>query len=401
MRTILYPKWLVDGVSLHEKENTAVVISGNRIDAVLPAGEIQFQPNDVVIKLDNQTVMPGLINNHVHTVLLGNKTPFPMSQLDSEVTMTLRAANNIKLALHSGVTMVRECGGKGTVTTELRDAQKSGTVEGSRMFCSGWPITITGGHVRYFGGEADGIEGLTRMVRKVVGVGADFVKVMASGGGTPGSMSNYPAYTLEEMSLIVRLSHDFGKLVAAHCIATASIEQAIDAGVDMIEHALFIAPDQAMTFDDRVAEKLAKSKIPVTTTLCPFSDALETSKPGLPEFERWSRMLAKQYEFFAKMKKMDITLLAGSDAGWLGSPFTGFWKELYELTCCGLTPVEAIIAATRLPAETLRLDQDFGTVVSGKVADLTVVNGNIAKDILFAKQIHSVFQDGKLVVHNN
>jgi len=400
MRTVLFPKWIIDVDSNQVKEGYGVILSGNRIESVLPAAAVQSQPGDQVVRLNNQTLMPGLINHHVHSVLLGNKTPFVMSQLDSEVTMTLRAAYNMKVSLQSGVTMVRDCGGVGTVTTELRDTIKAGTAEGSRMFCSGWPITITGGHVRYFGGEADGIEGLTRMVRKVVGVGADFVKVMGSGGGTPGSLSHYPAYTLEELKHIVQLSHDFGKLVAVHCIATASIEQAVDAGVDMIEHALFFAPDQSMQFDERVAEKLAKSKIPVTTTLCPFSDVLDTSAPGDPEYDRRSGMLQKQYEYFAKMKALGITLLAGSDAGWLASPFNGFWKELYELTNCGLTPIEAIVAGTKLPAQTLRLDHDFGSVESGKIADLTIVNGNIAEDILLVKQVHSVYQDGKLVVKN-
>ena len=100
-------------------------------------------------------------------------------------------------------------------------------------------MTITGGHTRHMGGEVDGIDGLRRMVRRLVGLGADYIKVMAAGGGTPGSLPQFPSFTTEELTVVVETAHDLGRKVSMHCIATESIDRAVTAGADMIEHAMF------------------------------------------------------------------------------------------------------------------------------------------------------------------
>ena len=140
---------------------------------------------------------------------------------------------------------MRDCGARGTLAIDVRDAQARGQVTGSRLVACGWPITITGGHTRNFGGEADNADGLRVMVRRKVSLGADFVKVMASGGGTPGSLANYPSYSTDELRVIVETAHGLGKKVVAHCICVQAIENAVDASVDFIEHAMFTTPDRS------------------------------------------------------------------------------------------------------------------------------------------------------------
>lgn len=98
------------------------------------------------------------------------------------------------------------------------------------------------------------------------------------------------------------------------------------------------------------------------------------------------------------MKDAGVRLIAGSDAGWLASPFNGFWKELFELTNCGFSTLEAVIAGTKLPADAMGISDDFGTIAAGKVGDIVVVNGNLSEDIMLIRQIHSVYQNGELVV---
>ncbi len=181
---------------------------------------------------------------------------------------------------------------------------------------------------------------------------------MAAGGGTPGSLPQYPSFSLEEMRAIVDTAHGLGRLVSAHCIATQSIENAVDAGVDLIEHAMFQAPNGSTAFDERIAEKLARSGIPVTPTLQVFRD-LTDELPDDADRSRWQYRQETQRTCVARLRDMGIPILAGSDAGWRATAFNTFWKELDELHACGLSPVEVIHSATGAVAHALGKGDEF------------------------------------------
>jgi imidazolonepropionase-like amidohydrolase len=395
-RTILYPDQIIDGTAAAPVTEHAVVIVDGVIAAVTPSAQIDVTDDDVEFQLPGLTLIPGLINNHVHLELPGDNTPFvPWIDLQSDAALALWAAYNASQSLRAGVTTVRDCGGRGTTVFDVRQAQHEGRIDAARIISCGWTLTITGGHTRQFGGEVDGEIGLRRAVRDVISRGADYVKVMAAGGGTPGSLPQYPSFTTEELTAIVETAHSLGRKVSAHCIATGSIENAVDAGVDMIEHASFYGPDQIPRLDERIAEKLAAAGIPVTPTLQVARDMADLN--AADEDPRWQRRLETQRGIVRTLHELGVPLLAGSDAGWRATAFDTFWKELDELALCGLSPVEVIHAATGAVSEVLGTDHVFGTIQPGRSADLVAVAGNLEDDITVLSNVEMVMQAGRIV----
>ncbi|MDP9368555.1 MAG: amidohydrolase family protein [Chloroflexota bacterium] len=397
MRTVLRPTWIIDGTGSPAFTDHAVALVEGLIDAVIPIPELDARDDDLVIDLPGTTLIPGLINNHVHLVLPGDNTPFvPWIDTQSDAALALRAAHNAETSLRTGVTTVRDCGGRGSTVLDLREAQVNGLANGARVISCGWPLTITGGHTRHFGGEVDGEDSIRTMVRKVVGLGADYVKVMAAGGGTPGSLPQYPSFTVRELRVIVETAHDLGRLVAAHCIATASIENAVEAGVDLIEHASFFGPELILRFDARVAEKLARAGIPVTPTLQVNRDLADLLPDG-PERTRWALRQQAQREIIGALRDLGVPLLAGSDAGWRATAFDTFWKELDELVECGLSAEAAIHVATGAVSRALGVEDRYGTIRPGQIADLVAIEGQVGVNIRCLREVRGVLQTGKVV----
>lgn len=397
-RLVLQPDRVIDGTGAPPLERHVVIVDGATIGAVVPSAEYSAQVGDDVFELPGRTLMPGLINNHVHLVLPGDNTPFvPWIDLQSDATLALWAAHNIQRSLQAGVTTVRDCGGRGTTVLDLRQAQADGLVPGASVIACGWTLTITGGHTRQFGGEVDGEVALARAVRKVVARGADYVKVMASGGGTPGSLSQYPSFTAAELRVIVETAHGLGRQVCAHCIASESIANAVAAGVDLIEHASFYGPDLIPHYVERLAEQLAQAGIPVTPTLQVSRDMVDQS-PDEAERSLWQRRQETQRVIVGKLRELGVPLLAGSDAGWRATAFDTFWKELDELVACGLSPLEALHAATGAVSAALGRGDEFGVIRAGQRADLVAVAGNPADNIQRVKDVRLVVQSGEVVV---
>ena len=393
-KTVLLPEWLVDGTGAEAATGQAVVVEGERIVAMSPAAALPDDPDATVVRLDGMTLLPGLINNHVHLVLPGDGTPFvPWVDLQSDAALALVAAGNLAASLAAGVTTVRDCGGRGTTVLDVRAAQAAGTIPGARVIACGWPLTITGGHTRQFGGEVDGADGIRRMVRRVVALGADYVKVMASGGGTPGSLPLRPSFSAEELRVLVDEAHSLGRMVSAHCIATESVSRAVAAGVDMIEHASFAGLDGAYRLDPQVADALAAAGIPVTPTLQVARDMVDML-PDSPERSLWQERREAHLGVLRALRERGVPLLAGSDAGWRATAFGTFHKELEELTACGLSAVAVVNAATGAVAAALGVP-DRGTVAPGMVADLVAVHGDLAADIRRVRDVAAVWRGGE------
>jgi imidazolonepropionase-like amidohydrolase len=393
LRLLLHPDWLVDGTGSEARSDTAVLISDGTIEAVGPAAELAL-PGVTPLRFEGATLLPGLINHHVHLNLPGDNSPFvPWLDAQSDASLALHAAANARRSLAAGITTVRDCGGRGTTVLDTRDAQTAGLTGGARIVSCGWPITISGGHTRQMGGEADGADALRRMVRQLVAKGADFIKVMASGGGTPGTLPQFPSFSTEELRVIVATAHDLGRRVTMHCIATASIAHAVAAGADLIEHAMFYSPDLSQRFEPAVAERLAKAGTPVTPTLQVARDMVEfyAESDGLA---LWQRRRERGIEIASCLRELGVPLLAGSDAGWRATTFDSFWKELDELVAVGFSPVQAIAAATGGPAQALGQTDITGAIRPGLRADLLVVNGDAAADIRCLRNVWAIFQNG-------
>src|ERR1700694_5049542 len=204
MRTLIYPEWLIDGTGAAALEGHALLVgSDGRIEAVGRAGELEPNETDVVVRAAGQTLLPGLINMHAHLTLASENAAFvPYMDAHSDVALALRAAHNAAASLRAGVTTVRDCGSRGRTVLDLRAAIADRLVHGSRIVSAGCALTISGGHMRPFGGEVDGVDGVRQMVRRLVSAGADFIKVAGSGGGTPGSLTEYPSFSADEFQAI-------------------------------------------------------------------------------------------------------------------------------------------------------------------------------------------------------
>ncbi len=268
---------LIDGAGTEPRDMVDVTVESGMITGVRDAAS--SAPGEV-LDLSNYTLMPGLINMHTHTVLPGDGSSFEDWMEQPDEILLLTAFANARTALLSGVTTIRDCGGKGTLMFRLRDAIRAGIVEGPRFILSGYPLTITGGHCRYFGGETDGVDGMREAARQVLKYGADFVKIMASGGGTVGTNSQYPSFEVEELRAAIDEAHKVRKPASCHTIATESIVRALDAGTDHIEHCSFMAPDTSWQFDEAIARRVAEQDVYVTPTLQVMIDRINALIEG-------------------------------------------------------------------------------------------------------------------------
>ena len=404
--TTIRAGWLIDGTGTEPRRGVVLTIEHGVITRLGGDGDI---PRDAaVLDLGEYTVLPGLINMHAHTVLPGDGTPFEeWMQLPDELLL-LQAHANALTALQSGVTTIRDCGGKGTLMFRLREAIRAGIVAGPRLVLSGRPLTITGGHCRYFDGEVDGPDGMRRAARQLLKEGADFIKIMASGGGTVGTYPQFPSFDVDELRAAIAEAHKIGKPASCHCTASAAIALALDAGTDHIEHCFFVAPDTTWQFDEGLARRVAESGVYVTATLQVMEDAMVAMK------ERYSQGIATAQEAqivtgtpnrtadsianIRCLHELGVPIVAGNDAGWRYTGFDDFYEELQYLERAGLTPLAAIHAATGLAARACQLAGVTGTLAVGRAADLLAVAGDPLGDLGVLKDPALVLAAGRTVV---
>jgi imidazolonepropionase-like amidohydrolase len=397
MRTLIYPEWLIDGTGNAARQENALVFTDHGIEAVGPATEIVANEGDNVVRAPGMSLLPGLINMHAHLSLASDDAPFiPYMDAHSDVALGLRAAHNAAASLAAGVTTIRDCGSRGRTVLDLIGARAKGLLKIPRILAAGCALTISGGHMRPFGGEVDGVEGCRQIVRRLVSSGADFIKMAGSGGGTPGSLTDYPSFSVAEMEATVETAHGLGRRVTVHCTAAAAIERALAARVDSLEHGYFGAPGNFQAFEQRLADGLAEARISVTPTLQVFRDMAELLPAG-PERDSWQRRREVLLTNAGRLRQAGVRLTAGSDAGWRFTRFDNYWRELEEMRTCGMSPLEVIHAATGAAAEAVGRQDEFGTLRAGLSADLLLVEGNAAEDISAVGSVRSVYVESRLL----
>jgi imidazolonepropionase-like amidohydrolase len=279
----------------------------------------------------------------------------------------------------------------------LRDAIRAGIVAGPRLVLCGRPLTITGGHCRPFGGETDGVEGMRLAARGLIKEGADFIKIMASGGGTPGTFPSRPAYETEELRAAIVEAQKFGKVASCHCTAAEAVTRALDAGVDHIEHCYFHGPDGAWREDPALAQRVADSGVYVTATLQTMEDWMlaDRARTGIePDRDRHAETIRSM----RRLHEAGVPLVAGNDAGWRDTGFDDFSRELELLAEVGLSPLEAIHAATGRAAVACQLSGIVGTLEPGCAADLLVVAGDPTQDLTALRTPTLVLQGGNVII---
>jgi len=234
-----------------------------------------------------------------------------------------------------------------------------------------------------------------QMVRKLVSSGADFIKVAGSGGGTPGSLTDYPSFSVEELKAVVETAHGLGRRATIHCTATAAMERALAAGFDSIEHGYFGGPDGLGGYDEALADRLAESRIWISPTTQVFRDMAELLPAGA-ERDLWQRRRDTLVANVSRLRQAGVRMSAGSDAGWRLTRFDNYWRELEEMAACGFSALQVIHAGTGAASLAIGREAEFGTLQAGLSADLLLVQGNAAQDVRCLAAVEQVYVQGHL-----
>lgn len=398
---VLKAAHMIDGKSDTPISNAMIVIQGDRI---IQAGSGITIPRDSeVIDLGDVTLLPGLIDCHDH--LTFNPEDMGYESLGISIPrQTLNGVVNARKTLEAGFTTVRNVGAAGFSDVALRNSIQEGGIEGPRLLVSGPALGITGGHCDnnllpyefHFKeeGVADGPWEARAKVREVIKYGADLIKICASGGVlSKGDQPGTPQYTPEEMKAIVEEAHRLGRKVAAHAHGTQSIKEAIIAGVDSIEHASLI---------DDEGIRLAREHGTVLVMDIYNDDFIlqQGEKVGmLPESIEKERKLGQlQRDNFAKAVRGGDTVAFGTDGGVY--PHGDNAKQFHYMVKYGMTPMQAIQAATRTAAELIGWEDKVGTIEEGKFADIIAVRKDPLTNIEALESVDFVMKGGTVVKNN-
>ena len=397
--TILCNGRLIDGTGGGPLEHAIVRIEAGRISEV---GRADGTPPPGAIDLGGRTLLPGLIDAHAHVSSDTLRSPGfgPPPPLHGELPRP-RALGYFILAkaaramLDAGVTTVRDVGSYDDEGIALREAVRLGIVEGPRILCCGRIISATapGGAIfKTMYREADGPDDMRRAVREQLRRGADFIKLMATGARSVVAEDPEPAQmTAAECRAIIDEAHRLGVRVAAHAEGLAGTRMAVEEGVDTVEHGLSLHREPALL------EAMAQRGIVLVPTLSTFHDLADRFTGDFaPELvEQAKRQKDEAYSTLVAARDAGVTLAMGHDSGPPGDNAI----ELVRMVEGGLTPIEGIVAATRGSATALGRD-DLGTVTTGAVADLLVVDGDPLADIRVLNdpaRVWLVVQGGRIV----
>jgi imidazolonepropionase-like amidohydrolase len=393
---------LVDGTGRPARGRSFVAIEGERIAAVGPAEDAERWVPAPARRLEFPacTILPGLVDSHVHLTFSAGPVPFEELQADSDARLLLRAAANARAALQAGVTTVRDLGARDRVTLELRDAILAGTVPGPRVLACGRPITTPSGHCHFLGGVAEGVEAVSRLAAQLVDQGVDAIKVMGTGGNMTRTSDPLKAqFSVEELRAVVRTARSAGVRVTVHARGVEGMRRAVEAGVDGIEHArMEVAPGE-WGFDDGLARAMADRGITAAPTLAASFRAAQAKAAGARVGLREGMVpIPVRQENARRLREAGVRVVVGTDAGAALARFDeAVHVEMELLVGAGWSPVEAIRAATHDAAIAIGLEKEIGTVEPGKVADLVVVRGDPARSVSDARQVRHVLRSGRVV----
>jgi imidazolonepropionase-like amidohydrolase len=405
---ILYVKagHLFDATSDSLRDSMVLVVEGDRISKVAPAGEVPIPSGAQVVDLSSAWVLPGLIDCHTHLEGRADKYD-PINQVkDSPFTGGFNGVINAGRTLQAGFTSVRDVGSQPFFAVDLRRAIDEGWVVGPRVVASGPPLSITGGHGDMNGfapavsnmmypaekdfAIVDGPDEIRHAVRAQVKYGVDVIKILATGGVlSQGDKPGAEQFTYEEMKVAVDTAHQAGRKVAAHAHGTQGIKDAVRAGVDSIEHGSLIDAEGIELMKTRGTYLVADI----------YNDDYILGKAiefGLPQenVDKEKMVGRLQRENFAKAVAAGVKIAFGTDAGVY--PHGDNAKQFHYMVKYGMTPAGAIRAATSSAADLIDRSKDVGTLEAGKYADLIAVTSNPLDKVETLEHVSFVMKGGKV-----
>ena len=394
--TLLRPARVFDGVTPEPHAGWVVLVTGERIAAVGPASDVRAPAGATTVDLPGTTLLPGLIEAHSHLLLHPyNETSWDDQVMHESLALRVaRATNHARTTLMAGFTTVRDLGteGAGYADVGLKQAIAQGIIPGPRMIVVTRAIVATGSYgpkgftseyeVPQGAEEADGMDGLTRVVRSQIGKGADWIKVYADYRWGPNGESR-PTFTVEELTHIVEVARSSGRAVVAHASTAEGMRRAAVAGVESIEHGDGGTPE--------VFRLMAEKGI----VLCPTVAAGD----AILSYRGWRRGAdadpPRVTEKKASLKAAiaaGVTICNGSDVGVFTHGDNA--RELELLVNYGMSPVDVLRSATSIDAKMLHMEDRIGAVKTGLFADLIAVDGDPTKDISAVRKVKFVMKGG-------
>ena len=390
---------LVDVVQGEIRSDCSVVVDNGVITTLTSDPSATAE---TVIDASGLYVAPGLIDCHVHFFLDAGHAPrTTYLEADDETRMEW-ARRNAGIAIEAGITTMRDLAAPAPLMFELERQVRNGSFPGPHILSCGYALMRPAGHCHWFGGgEVASVAEVRQVIEHNLEQGAYFVKLMASGGGlTPGTVPHEADLALELMREAAQVAHANGTHITAHCHATASIQRAIDAGLDMIEHANFVEPPGRYRYDEPTAKRIGEHGIVVSPTVFSairtvqrFRKAGRTHNPGdVAAVERLEGRLVNTGHFH----QLGLKIIGGTDCGATDTPFDSLVDEILCYTQAGLSTAEALRSVTSNAATYLGLAA-AGQVGEGCQADLTLLRGNPFDDLEHLRKPLRVFKSGMLI----
>jgi imidazolonepropionase-like amidohydrolase len=408
-RTFFRNANLIDGINPPRK-NSMVVVEDERITNVGSEADTPApSANDVIFDLDGRSLMPGMVQCHYHVAYDNLGSSLLDIDLKHPPTMlTLIAAKNAELLLRSGFTGAVGAGSLHNIDVTLKQAINRGLIQGPRFVACGRDIVTTGDSVDFhpswwklqmegLGRICDGADEFRKAVREEIKQGVDMIKLYPTGGHGLSWPSDIMTMTLDEMKAAADATHERGKKIRGHIVSKRGIIAALDAKIDVIDHADLM--------DDECIERMAKEGAFVVPSLYfPFMVAEEKRRTGRSNWGGADEMelgLEVAHRTLPKANAAGVKLLVGDDFGTTAMPHGDYAKELEAyVKGAGIPALDVIKWATRNGAELLGMKDDLGTIESGKLADLLVVNGDPSADITLLQDranLHVIMKGGKFV----
>lgn len=350
------------------------------------------RPGDATEQREVDTIIPGLCDMHVHLVWDGSGDPVATLRAETEQETTIRAVYNARRQLQAGVTTVRDVGSTNDIAVTVARSIRDGWVIGPRTYASGRTIIISGGHDPFWGIESDGPLACRKAVRQLRSTGANLIKVSATGGVYGQAIGEDPGVselTFDELSAVVEEAHRFDMPVAVHAVGREGIANAIQAGVDTLEH--------GNQLNEQLIEELIESESTYDPTLYVYKRIAEGSDDIPMYAQRNAQRVYEQHSSgFRTALKQGCQMIAGSDAGSPGVPHPGLHLELEQMVAEGMEPSQALEAATLTGARELGRPE-LGVVQPETPADLVCFEVNPREDIRAIQEPALVVSRGELI----